>query len=191
MVLKPIDTTWYKIYIKNPVLDDSFKKQFQNNFWVPYDCFLWMVNDSNEDDCYSRWHGSKTTPMSLLILGTLRYLGQGWTFKCVEENTGISAEVHRNFFHVFIDNWSTNHFKIYVVMPQTSDQAHIHRAEFDAAGCAGCVCSTDATHVPVDKCSFRFANANQSAKLKTPSRTFDLSCNHRCYILATTEGLPA
>ena len=75
MVLKPIDTTWYKIYIKNPVLDDSFKMQFQKNFRVPYDRFLWMVDDSNEDDCYSRWHGSKTTPMSLLILGTLRYLG--------------------------------------------------------------------------------------------------------------------
>lgn len=42
------------------------------------------------------------SPLSLLPLRTLKYLGRGWTFDDLEESIGTSEEVHRNFFHKFI-----------------------------------------------------------------------------------------
>jgi len=30
------------------------------------------------------------------------YLGRGWTFDDIEENTGISQETHRQFFHALL-----------------------------------------------------------------------------------------
>ena len=46
--------------------------------------------------------GKRGAPLSLLILGALRYLGRGWTFADLEENTAISIETHRTFFHEFV-----------------------------------------------------------------------------------------
>jgi hypothetical protein len=37
-----------------------------------------------------------------LILGVLSYLGHGWTFRDLWENTRVHAEVPHQFFHVFI-----------------------------------------------------------------------------------------
>lgn len=47
--------------------------------------------------------GRDGSPLELLILGALRYLGRGWSFDDLEEATGISQEVHRRFFHLFIE----------------------------------------------------------------------------------------
>ena len=44
----------------------------------------------------------KKNPISLLLLGSLRYIGRGWCFDDLEEATGISEEVHRVFFHQYI-----------------------------------------------------------------------------------------
>jgi hypothetical protein len=39
--------------------------------------------------------------IELLLLGTLRYLGMGWSFNDIEEGTKVSWEVHRCFLHAF------------------------------------------------------------------------------------------
>jgi hypothetical protein len=38
--------------------------------------------------------GDPATPLEILILGVLQYLGRGWTFDDLWENTGVHAEVH-------------------------------------------------------------------------------------------------
>jgi hypothetical protein len=38
------------------------------------------------------------TPLPLLLLCVLRYIGRGWTFDDLSENTGISEEIVRVFF---------------------------------------------------------------------------------------------
>jgi hypothetical protein len=48
-----------------------------------------------------------------MVLGAFRYLGRGWTFDDIEENTGISQETHRQFFHAFIEVRSTILYKKY------------------------------------------------------------------------------
>jgi hypothetical protein len=44
--------------------------------------------------------GKLGAPLELLILGTFRYLGRGWTFDDLQEATLISQERHRKFLHV-------------------------------------------------------------------------------------------
>jgi hypothetical protein len=87
-----------------------------------------MANDSKE---FGRWrskdaYGKLSSPIELLILGSLRYLGRGFTFDDIQEFTCISREVHRNFFHAFIEWGSTALFKMYVSAPMTDDQAEHH-----------------------------------------------------------------
>jgi len=58
---------------------------------------------------FDRWRpgkkdatGNEAAPIVLLVLCALRYLGRGWTFDDLTENTAISEEVIRVFFHQFI-----------------------------------------------------------------------------------------
>ena len=84
--------------------------------------------------------GKKSSPLELLILGSLRYLGRGWTFDDCEESTAISEEVHRKFFHQFILIGSTVLFDRYVLTPRTKEDD-----EFKLAGLPGACGSSDAT----------------------------------------------
>ena len=58
-----------------------------------------------------------SSPIELLVLGSLRYLGRRWTFDDIEEQTAISREVHRSFFHAFIDYCSTSLYSRFVLTP--------------------------------------------------------------------------
>jgi hypothetical protein len=57
---------------------------------------------------FRRWHivttfgfsDNASTPIPLLLTSLLRYLGGGWTFDDLSENTAISQHVIRDFFHV-------------------------------------------------------------------------------------------
>ena len=53
--------------------------------------------DQWDDDVYIR-SKRKRSPLGLLLLGSLRYIGRGWTFDDLEEATGINEETHRQFF---------------------------------------------------------------------------------------------
>jgi hypothetical protein len=125
-----------------------------------------------------------------MILGSLRYLGRGWTFDDVEENTGVSAETHRQFFHEFIKIGSTFLYDQYVVPPSTPDEAKEHMLEMEQAGLPGCLGSTDGTHVIVEKCSMRIRNSHLGPKLPGTARSYNATVNHRRRILHTTSGHP-
>ena len=44
----------------------------------------------------------KVLPIKLLLVGSLCYLGRGWTFDDKKDVTYISCDVHRKFFHQFV-----------------------------------------------------------------------------------------
>jgi hypothetical protein len=75
--------------------------------------------------------------MCLLLLCALRYLGRGWTSDDLSENTAISEEVIRIFFHRFIEFGSTVLFEKFVTSPKTAEDAKAHMGEFAQAGLAG------------------------------------------------------
>ena len=72
-------------------------------------------------------------------MGSLRYLGRGWTMDDLEESTNISSEVHRVFFLVFIDFGSTTFYKKHVNTPIKVEEARTHMREFSEAGFPGCI----------------------------------------------------
>jgi hypothetical protein len=121
----------------------------------------------------------------------MRHLGRGWTFDDLEEQTAISEETHRQFLHIFIEWGSTTLYDTCVKTPTNAEEVATHMHEFGIAGLHGAVGSTDATHVGMERCTCRLINAHSGAKLSMPSRTYNLTVNHRKQILSSTRGHPA
>jgi hypothetical protein len=109
---------------------------------------------------FSRWVdttdacGNLSSPIELLVLGSLRYLGRGWMFDNLEEATSISEETHRVFFHIFIRWRRKILYKKYVGMPQSAREIGTHIKEMEQAGLFGCVGSVDATHIGMLRCPY-------------------------------------
>jgi hypothetical protein len=73
--------------------------------------------------------GKSSSPLELLILGALRYLGRGCTFDDCAENTTIGEETHRVFFHSFTEIGSTVFFRKYILTPATAEELLQHQHE--------------------------------------------------------------
>ena len=131
---RPKSSLWYCIYVAHPHLDNaSFHKRFRIRFRRPYAQFTEQVASLEIEGMFSRWHvGSvscikkEATPILRLVLCSLRYLGRGWTFDDLWENTAISIEVIRTFFHLFISYGSTVLYNKYVRSPLRSTDASVH-----------------------------------------------------------------
>ncbi len=103
------DSSWYIYYVHPDNLEQnskkkSFSKKFRLRFRMPFESYLDFVKEAKDNELFKRWTGfdacgKKSSPIELLILGSLRYLGRGWAFDDIEEATSISEEVHRTFFH--------------------------------------------------------------------------------------------
>jgi hypothetical protein len=102
---------WWILYVQQPKVDcPQWNKVFRKRFRLPYHSFLIllaMLKDDNHANFFERWQEDrpdkqfrkiKASPIELLLLGSLRYLGRGWTFDDLEESTFITREVHRVFF---------------------------------------------------------------------------------------------
>ena len=197
----PRVSLWWILYIQDPQPDNSqWSKTFRKRFRLPYESFkqlLCMVDDEKEtpDDCFYRWRedgvsNRKVSPIELLVLGSLRYLGRGWTFDDLEESTFIDKEVHRVFFHKFVEFGANKLYPKYVTMPSTIEELRDCEAEYRSAGFPGCIGSTDATHIPLEKVSFGLRQAHLGYKMSGTTRTYNLTVNHRRKILHSTTGHP-
>ena len=223
--ITPRESWWYMLYVDCPMLDDDrFHKKFRRRFRLPYEQYRELVNDAVEGNWFPRWMKEESSPIDLLILGSLRYLGRGFTFDDCEENTATSEEVHRVFFHQvsrhksilfqqfifigmqwfslqnllfcfgfthqFINVGSTILFDRYVRTPSNPQEAAAHTVEFEMAGFPGCVGSSDATHITIEKCSQRLRQFHKGGKSKSTTRSHNITVNHRRRILGTTRGHP-
>ena len=100
------ESLWYKLYVHNYLLleeKSALTGKFRTQFRLPYSNYLKLVADVSADSLFDRWCGHKPnnqrcSPIQLLVLGSLRYLGLGWTFNDIEESTGVAREVHCFFF---------------------------------------------------------------------------------------------
>jgi hypothetical protein len=161
--------------------------------------FVELNNRLENEASFSRWHDGKinpwsrvqSTPISLLLLTLLRYLGRGWTFDDLAQNTSISEETIWVFFHVFIDFGSTVLYSLYVRPPLNCQEESQHTAEYEMAGFPGAVGRTDATHIMVDRVSYCLRQTHIGFKMFHKARTNNITVNHRWQILATTSGHPA
>ena len=82
----PTMTYWYLRYVNNPPFEDpTFHPQFRTRFRMPYDEFQVLVAKCKANQMFRRWLGRDATkreasPIELLLLASLRYLGRGLTF---------------------------------------------------------------------------------------------------------------
>ena len=110
---------------------------------MPYATFEELVSIAEESPLFALWSsrstdvtGQEAAPLLLLILCALRYLGRGWAFDNLSENTGISEEVTRVFFHKFIKFGATVFYQKFVVAQLNAEEAAGHTAEYKRAGLA-------------------------------------------------------
>lgn len=192
----PRQSHWFIDYVQSDAaeVDDRCKKQFRQRFRCPRSFFINLVNRARTENWFpERFEKPDCTgkgghPLELLILGSLRYLGRGWTFDDLEESTGISAEVHRVFFHKFIEVGATILFDQYVKFPKTKEEIQDACHEFSMAGFDGCVGSADATHVVLEKCQANLKQNHKGFKSSHTTRAYNIIVNHRRRILSTTSG---
>jgi hypothetical protein len=187
------------MYVESPNLENPrFHKLFRRRFRMPYKCFQELVQMVEDSPLFARWREGKNdaahrpaTPLSLLVLCVLRYIGRGWTLDDLSENTGISEEVIRVFVHKFIEFGSTVLYKKFVVAPKTAEDAAEHTPEYEKAGLPGCVGSMDATHILLEKVEYRLRQSHLGFKSSHTARSYNITVNNRRKILATTTGHPA
>ena len=155
VLLRPRQTSWYMMYVKSPSLDsDKFNKKFRRRFRMSYHEFQILLEMVKNDALFTRWHqhkrdayGTRASPIELLLLGALRYLGRGLTFDDLEECTAIHEETHRQFLHRFIEYGSTVLYNEFVKMPSTAEEYQRSRRQYDIGGLTGAGFSTDAINV--------------------------------------------
>jgi hypothetical protein len=145
-IINARSSSWYVTYVLHPQHDcNKFNKKFRRRFRCDYSSYLLILDLVKQNDLFSRWHnkfdavGRECSPIELLLLGTLRYLCRGWCFDDLEENTSISEEIHRVFFHIFIKWGHKQLYTNYVKMPQSTDEMQGHTHEMVLAGLNGCI----------------------------------------------------
>jgi hypothetical protein len=193
------DSSWWINYVIFPeLMTQEMHHKFRDRFRMPFREWQDLVKLMKDSALFSSWHdgntdacGVKATPIELLCLGALRYLGRKCTFDCLEEATFVSRKVHERYFKVFIEFGSTVLYNLHVVAPTTPAEAAHHMHEMQAAGFHGALGSMDATHVVILNCKFGQRQAHLGFKLKQTSRTYNIVVNHRRRILSSTGGHPA
>ena len=122
---RQVYTFEYIIWYTNYVLDPSPENKkwgilFRKRFRMPYNAFLDLNQQCRSSDCFKQWTSGGTirnfnkkliTPLPLLLLCALQYLGRGWTFDNLQESTAINSETIRIFIHKFIEFGSTTLYK--------------------------------------------------------------------------------
>ena len=196
--LKPEETPWYLMYVTGHEQVSSspkFALKFRRRFRMPHSEYLKLLDQVSLDDMFKRWFptncdatGRPPSPIGLLLLGSLRYLGRGLTFDDLEEFTAIGEETHRQFFHVFIEWGTLVLFPMHVKRPANAAEYSLHQHEFNVGGLHGAAFSSDATNVIMWRCSHNLRQAHMGFKNSHPARTYNLTTNHRRQILYTTKG---
>ena len=198
----PYSSLWHINYIlRDDLLTDKELHKFRLRFRLPYNEFkaiLKRISDPSDpwSTHFMTWHntdctGKQSSPIGLLLLGALRYIGRGFTFDDIEEAASISQYTHRRFFHAFITFGSTTLYEHYVKTPSTTADVSHHTYEMEKAGFHGCIGSMDATNVKIEMCRAFLAQVHKGFKASFTSRTYNITVNHRRRILSSTSGHPA
>jgi hypothetical protein len=123
--MDPKETVWYNMYLDHPRPDNpKFQTSFRNRFRMRYESLLGLLSRMEVSVMFNWWRsgardawGKSASPLGLLLLCVLRYLGRGWIMDDCAENSGISREVIRVFIHFFARWGATVLYDEFVVAP--------------------------------------------------------------------------
>jgi hypothetical protein len=168
----PKMSAWWEDYIDDPQPGNQhWAKEFRQNFCLPYASYaiiLDMILSNQSEGLFDRWKtnsncyesennkkNKKVSPIELFFLGSLRYLGRRWTFNDMRDVTYVSRDVHRKkFVHQFVRFGATMLYPISISAPRIVEELMDCEQEYNNAGFPGCIGSTDATHIPLEKICF-------------------------------------
>lgn len=214
------NSNWYKLYVQKLHLASSKEgAKYRRRFRMPQYKVKELVARMRSEKWFPHAEkpnacGIKGIDLEILVLGSLRYLGRGWTFDDLEESTGVDEDTHRKFFHDFVKQCAERLSPEWIKMPMTAEEIASCRREYDLAGfhvCTlffflffksdlfkqnlagfhGCIGSGDCTHVIIEQISRFLKNAHKGPKLHCAARTFEIFVNHRRRIMSTTVGFPS
>jgi hypothetical protein len=126
-------------------------------------------------------------PLELQILGVLRVLGRGTCFDGIEEITGASAEVHRTFFHKFIEKFSKTYYKQYVYLPRDDTELEKTMLDYQRMGLPGVLGSTDCVHVKWERCPVARSNSC-TGKEGYPTLAWQCTVNHKLRFMSVSKA---
>ena len=195
----PMDCVWWVNHVTHaenmtPRMHDKFRRRFR----MPFDAWKEFVNTLNQNELFRPWHrgakncaGAPCSPIELLSLGALRYIGRKCTFDDLEEVTFISERTHQRFFKKIIQYGAEHLYPEHVIAPNNPEEARTHMHEMDMAGFNGGIGSMDATHVTIENCRYGLRQIHLGHKLSKTARTYNIIVNHCRRILSSTAGHPS
>jgi len=192
------DSNWYRHYVaitpekRARLLDRTTRvaKQFHFRFRMWYEIWSEFMDYIRSKDPFPSFGGVSASgklghPLELYVLGALRVLGRHHTFDDLEENTEISAERHRVFFHRFIEFGSTTLFTEWICKPSTPEEVTDCIFDYAQAGFPGCLGSVDSTYFWHIMCRAGLRNQMESKEARAVVRV-NFVVNHSRKILSCT-----
>jgi hypothetical protein len=197
---KPEDIQWYLNYVVAPIemLNKRHRMKFRKRFRMSIETYHELLKEVKEHHIFDTWKEGNTdcaekkvSPIELLVLGVLRYLGRDANYDDLEEMTYISERTHARFFDKFIEYGSTILYQKYVVQPVSHQEAMDHMHEMILAGLPGALGSTDGSHILFVQRIYSLRHIHLGYKLSKTARAYNMTVNHRKRILSTTSGHPS
>ncbi|GFH58397.1 hypothetical protein CTEN210_14873 [Chaetoceros tenuissimus] len=196
----PYDSLWWINYVLLPPekLNARQRMKFRHRYRMPYETWKDFVEVLNSAPLLRKWHkgsvdciGQRSSPIELLSLGALKYLGRKCTFDCLEELTFISERTHERFFKKFIEFGESTLYTKYVITPTNHIELQMQLDMMKSAGFPGCCASSDATHVMLENVRFGLRQIHKGWKLNKTARSYNISVTHTRRILSSTSGHPS
>lgn len=155
---------------------------------VDYDLFVdEIVTNSWLPPCCQDAFGRPSSPLELLIMGSLALLGGGVTFLFLQDMTYISETVHRMFFEEFLAFGEKVLFAMFVKAPTTPDEIEQAMRPYQVSGLPGVIGSVDCTHIPLENVPYALKH-RRTGKEKYPSRSFEMTCLNNGLVIHCTCG---
>ena len=168
-----------------PDMEESLN-QFEKRFRITYTTFL-LLNDKIKEagfqKCNSVRPEKQQADLRLLLMGSLKVLGSGFTFTDVSDLCGVSQESLRVFFHSFCSYISTN-IANYVNFDKNLEGTLASYSKVELPGCVG---SMDNIHILWDRCPASEANRYHGKEGRC-SVSFFVVTDHERNCLYVSDG---
>ena len=130
--------------------------------------------------------GTQGCPRSRLPLNSC-----SWVLSAILVEDGPSTTLRSKLqSHINIKWASDDLFQRFVLTPTANEDPCDSFHEFEIAGMGGCIGNTDVCHLRMLNCHHWIKIHNSGFKMSMPTRTFNLTANHRRRIISTTTGHP-
>jgi hypothetical protein len=180
-------SSWWKVYVMDERgtfgdLDHPNAQLFAYRFSFSFESV--KVQETGEHFWKKKHDAARreSSPVELLVMGSLRILTRNVTLDDLYEQTFISAEAHRCFFQKFMKWYSTRVFPEVIQMPLLGDLDY-NGADYSLAVFPGCVCSVDCVHVKVSA-KLKQNGAVSSSSLLARKKYNTITSNAHDYLLA-------